>query len=130
MSSSNSSTSVSSSHSVYDSIEISENEGKPKKPTDFPKIKPYDKAIMVFAVITVICVVASIAFLVLSLLDYLPPISTLYPTGGVVFSLIMIALINCCRKSVGKKEGIDMKEYDATHFKPKKKKEGSDAAAQ
>ena len=111
------------SSSSSSSYETSDSKAKSKKLNGpgLRKIVPYDRAIKVFAVASSICLIATIALVVLAQFEYVHPLFALAPAGGVFASLIIMKLIDTCRQSVGKKEGIDMKAYDAETFRAKKK---------
>ncbi len=84
------------------------------------QIKRLDMAIRIVAIAAIACFVLTIALIGLAQAGYIHPLAGLISFGAIFPALFIIKVIDCCRKPVARKHGIDLESYDKVHLQKNK----------
>jgi len=92
----------------------------------FAHLDRMDWAIRVLVVLAIVSLVATIVLLGLAMAQYIQPLLPLYTFSGCIAAVIVAKTIDCCQRSIAKKNQIELEEYyDARQPIPQKKEDPS-----
>lgn len=90
------------------------------------KIQRIDLAIKVCGVVALILFALTIVFIGLAQAGYVHPVTPLGTFVGVIPALCLIKAIDCCRRNVAERHGINLEQYDAIQHREWREKRKDD----